>query len=186
MSLLSRVLSRKLNLVVALPLLTLWLGGCVTASPVAIDYDPQADFAAMRSYCVLDPLADGPVSPLEIKRASQAVDGLLRGRYVPASNAESADFLVRVQMLAVERVAVYEDQMSIFGGYQYFGFGWQAPLQVRQYREASLVVDVLSPQFSPLWRGSMLSSAGRYSEPEYQHQRMREEAALILNRFPPY
>jgi hypothetical protein len=169
-----------------LALLSLWLGACATSSPVAVDYDPQADLTSLGSFYLLDPMANGPVSPLELKNAEQTVDGLLRMRYRPAENAESADFLVRVQVLAVDRVAVYEDSFALYGGYRYWGWGWQVPLDVRYYREATLVVDVMSPQHSPLWRGSMISSAGRYRDPAQRHQRVREEAALILNRFPPY
>lgn len=168
---------------VALSLLV--LGGCAGAPPVAVDYDPQADFSAMHSYYILDPLATGPVSPLEIKRARQALDGLLRLRYQPVQHPEDADFLVRLQMLAVEKVAVYEDSLALYGGYRYWGFGWRAPLEVRQYRENTLVLDILSPDNSPLWRSSIPSAAAGYADPAQSQQRVREEVALMLNRFPP-
>ncbi|WGL16003.1 DUF4136 domain-containing protein [Microbulbifer bruguierae] len=168
-------------------ILALGLGGCVnTASRVAVDYDPNFKFANLRSYYLLDTLASGPVSPLESKRASQAVDDILKGSYQPAASAEEADFLVRVQLFSSDKVAVYQDPFSIYGGYRYFGFGWRAPLRVREYRESSLIVDVLSPENAPLWRGSVPSTAGRFDAPEQQLFRLREEAALILGRFPPY
>lgn len=167
-------------------LLALALAGCVATSPVAVDYDPQADFSRLESYYLLDPLASGPVSPLELKRVRQAADGLLRMRYRPAESAESADFVVRVQLYSVDKVAVYEDSLALYGGYRYWGWGWRAPLDVRHYRENTLVVDILSPERSPLWRGSTVSSAGRYRDPAQNQQRLREEMALIFNRFPPY
>ncbi|WP_323846661.1 DUF4136 domain-containing protein [Microbulbifer magnicolonia] len=164
----------------------LLLAGCATVPPVAVDYDPQADFAGLRTYYLLEPLATGPVSPLEIKRARQALDALLRMRYQPAQSADSADFLVRLQLNSVEKVAVYEDSYALYGGYRYWGFGWRAPLEVRQYRENFLVLDVLSPQSSPLWRASTPSAAARYADPAQSQQRLSEELALMLNRFPPY
>ncbi|SDJ99711.1 DUF4136 domain-containing protein [Microbulbifer yueqingensis] len=165
--------------------LFLLLGGCATAPPVALDYDPQADFSGLRTYHLLDPLATGPVSPLELKRARQAVEGILSNRYRSVEHPEDADFLVQVQMQSVEKVAVYEDRFGLYGGYRYWGFGWRAPVEVREYRQDILVVDVLSPENSPLWRASMPSRAGRYRDPAQRHQRLREEAALLLNRFPP-
>ncbi|MFI2812965.1 MULTISPECIES: DUF4136 domain-containing protein [unclassified Microbulbifer] len=166
-------------------LLLLVLGGCAAAPQVAVDYDPQADFAGMRTYYLLDPVATGPVTPLEIKRARQAVEGILQNRYRAVDNTDDADFLVQVQFQAVEKVAVYEDSFGLYGGYRYWGFGWRSPVEVRQYRQDTLVVDILSPESSPLWRGSMPSSAGRYQDPAQRQQRLREEAALLLNRFPP-
>ena len=168
-----------------LAVLSLWLGGCASSPPVAVDYDPQADFSRLQSYYLLDPLANGPVSPLELKRAGQAVDGLLRMRFSPAASPEEADFLVRVQLQASQRVAVYEDTLGLYGGSRYWGLGWQVPLNVREYRQTILVVDMLSPTNAPLWRGSLPSGAQGAGSPEQQQQRLREEAALILNRFPP-
>ncbi|QIL91239.1 DUF4136 domain-containing protein [Microbulbifer sp. SH-1] len=167
-------------------LLAAGLGGCAAPNPVAVDYDPGFKFANLRSYHLLDTLANGPVSPFESKRASQAVDEMLRGTYTPAASRDAADFLVRVQLFSADKVAVYEDPFSIYGGYRYFGFGWRAPLRVREYRENTLIIDVLSPEEAPLWRGSMPSTATRYESPEQQMFRLREEAAMILARFPPY
>lgn len=166
--------------------LGLWLGGCATPNPVAVDYDPAFKFATLRSYYLLDPLASGQVSPFEIKRAQQAVDGQLQGRYQKVESREAADFLVRVQLLSSDKVAVYEDPFSIYGGYRYFGFGWRAPLRVREYRESNLIVDVLGPDNAPLWRGSLQSKAAGLGDPGVQQQRLNEEAAMILGRFPPY
>ncbi|MCQ3828863.1 DUF4136 domain-containing protein [Microbulbifer elongatus] len=167
-------------------LAALLLAGCAAPNPVAVDYDPTYKFANLRSYYLLDTLANGPVSPFESKRANQAVDDILKGSYQPAASREEADFLVRVQLFSADKVAVYEDPFSIYGGYRYFGFGWRAPLRVREYRESSLIVDVLSPDEAPLWRGSMPSVAGRHEAPEQQLFQLRQEASQILARFPPY
>ena len=166
-------------------LIVLSLTSCAVAPPVAIDYDSQADFSRLHTYYLLDPLASGRVSPLEIKRAREAADGELRQRFQPAKSAESADFLVRLQLVAVDKVAVYDDSLSLYGGYHAWGFGWRAPLEVRQYRQDTLVLDVLSPDSEPLWRGSTPSAATRFADPAQRLQRMREELALLLNRFPP-
>lgn len=166
-------------------LTVLFLAGCVSAPPVAVDYDPQADFSSLHSYYLLAPLATGPVSPLEIKRVRRAADDMLRQRYMSADSPESADFLVRVQLNAVEKVAVYEDSFALYGGYRYWGWGWRAPLHVRQYRENTLVMDVMSADNSPLWSGSMPSAAARYPDPVQSQQQLREEMGLLLSRFPP-
>jgi hypothetical protein len=153
---------------------------------VAVDYDTQANFSRLQTYYLLDPLASGPVAPLELKRARQAVEGQLQLRYRPAASADEADFLVRVQLQGTERVAVYEDRFGVYGGHGPWGFGWQVPLNVRQYRQVYLVIDALSPEQAPLWRGSLPSRAMGARSPEEQQQRLYNEAALILNRFPPY
>ncbi|MFD1217368.1 MULTISPECIES: DUF4136 domain-containing protein [Microbulbifer] len=166
--------------------LGLWLAGCAASNPVAVDYDPAFKFANLRSYYMLDPLASGPVSPFEIKRARQAIDNQLRGRYTPAESRDQADFLVRVQLMSSDKVAVYEDPFSLYGGYGYFGLGWRAPLRVREYTQSTLVVDVSSADDAPLWRGSLPSKAAGFDDPRRQLQRFNEEAALIIGRFPPY
>lgn len=165
---------------------SLWLAGCAAPNPVAVDYDPAFKFANLRSFYMLDPLASGQVSPFEIKRARQAVESQLRGRYSLVESREQADFLVRVQLLSSDKVAVYEDPFSLYGGYGYFGFGWRAPLRVREYTQSTLLVDMLSTDDAPLWRGSLPSKAAGIDEPQLQQQRFTEEAALIIGRFPPY
>ncbi|WP_066961240.1 DUF4136 domain-containing protein [Microbulbifer sp. Q7] len=186
MASLSSILRSTLRVAALGVVLVVGLGGCASPNPVAVDYDPTFKFANLRSYYLMDTLANGPVSPFESKRASQAVNDVLKGSYQPAATPEEADFLVRVQLFSSDKVAVYEDPFSIYGGYRYFGFGWRAPLRVREYRESTLIVDVLSPEQAPLWRGSMPSVAGRHAAPEQQLFRLREEAGMILARFPPY
>lgn len=167
-------------------LAVLLLAGCASVPPVAVDYDPQADFSSLHSYYLLDPVVSGPISPLEVKRVKRAADEILRQHYMSADNPESADFLVRMQLHSVDKVAVYEDSFALYGGYRYWGFGWRAPLTVRQYRDNTLVMDVLSPDNSPLWSGSLRSTADRYDDPAQRQQQLREEVALLLSRFPPY
>ncbi len=164
----------------------LWLAGCASAPPVALDYDPQADFSRLQTYFLLDPLASGPVAPLELKRARQAVERQLQLRYRPAASAGDADFLIRVQLQGAERVVVHEDRLGLYGGRGPWGFGWQVPLNVRQYRQVYLVIDALSPDKAPLWRASLPSAAMGARSPEEQQLRLGSEAALLLNRFPPY
>lgn len=169
-----------------LTLAALLLASCATAPPpVAVDYDPQADFSGLRSYYLLDPLATGAFSPLDLKRARNAADNLLGMRFERAKDAASADFLVRLQLVSEEKIAVHEDTFGLYGGYRYWGFGWRVPLQVRQYRRDILVLDILSPDNSPLWRASVPSGASRYADPARRQQRLSEDMALLLNRFPP-
>ncbi|MCW8126813.1 DUF4136 domain-containing protein [Microbulbifer halophilus] len=169
-----------------LALAALLLASCAAGPPpVAVDYDPQAEFSGLRSYYLLDPLATGAFSPLDLKRARNAADSLLGMRFERAKDAASADFLVRLQLVSEEKVAVYEDSFGLYGGYHSWGFGWRAPLQVRQYRRDILVLDILSPDKSPLWRASVPSGAGRHDDPVRRQQRLREDLALLLNRFPP-
>ncbi|WP_237067555.1 DUF4136 domain-containing protein [Microbulbifer guangxiensis] len=153
---------------------------------MALDYDPQADFSRLQTYFLLDPLASGPVAPLELKRARQAVERQLQLRYRPAASAGDADFLIRVQLQGAERVVVHEDRLGLYGGRGPWGFGWQVPLNVRQYRQVYLVIDALSPDKAPLWRASLPSAAMGARSPEEQQLRLGSEAALLLNRFPPY
>lgn len=178
------VLCRYLSIAFALSVL-LWIGGCANTKPVAVDYDPQADLTHLETFYLLEPLADELVSPLEMKRANQAVDETLRRRYLVADSAASADFLVQVQLRVVERTTLQQDPMVVYGGYSrwnYWGFG--APLRSHKYRESTLIVDILSPSRSPLWRGSLVMKPGK-RKPEEAYQLLREEAAQILNRFPP-
>ena len=166
--------------------LGLWLGGCASPGPVSVDYDPGFKFANLRSYYMADPLASGKVSPFEIKRASQAIDNQLRGRYRRADSREQADFLVRVQLLSSDKLAVYDNPVSLYGGYGYFGFGWRPPLRVREYTDSTLVVDMQGPDDAPLWRGTLRSDAVGIDDPVRQQQGFDGEAALIIGRFPPY
>ncbi|WP_346837729.1 DUF4136 domain-containing protein [Microbulbifer sp. SAOS-129_SWC] len=161
------------------------LGGCVSTPPVAVDYDAQADFSHLQSYYLLDPLATGAVSPLQVKRARRALDGLLRRRYRPADSAADADFQVRLQLLAEDKVAVYDDSLSLYGGYGFWGFGWRAPLAVHPVREDTLVLDMLAPDGQPLWHGSLPSAAAGDADPGRRQQRLHEELAQMLSRFPP-
>lgn len=169
----------------------LLLAAC-SAVQVSTDYDPEADFAALKTWAWLprkarttgDPRLD---SSLVHKRIREAVEAQLVERGYRKVASARADFLVAYHT-AVERKI---DVDTIYRGYGYHpdAWGWGAGHQqtmVYEYDQGTLLLDVLDPKAHRLlWRGSASAVVSEQSTPEKRTKLVNEAVAKLLDRFPP-
>ena len=169
-------------------LLALALVGCSSVR-VSTDYDPQADFSALRSYAWLaesqpptgDPRIDNALVDARIRGA---IDAQLAERGLRRVEAPEADFLVAYHV-AVERKLDVQTVYRSYGRAGWGGAGYSDTV-VRDYEEGALLIDFLRPGAGDLlWRGSAQTRLREQRTPEARDGYVREIVAKILDAYPP-
>ncbi len=174
------------------------LGGCATVS-VGYDFDPQANFADLRSYAWIDepreptgdPRIDG--NTLLESRVREAVDRALGQRGYVKDVSGEPDFLLNFFVTLDERTSVrtlnryygYGPGWAWGYGYRYAPYGW-SETYVYEYDEGTLILDVVGSDSRQLiWRGSGTDLLSLQSTPERRQEDLDRVAEAILENFPP-
>ncbi len=166
--------------------LLLGLTACSGIS-VTHDYDPQADFSAMKTYSwYAAPAAAAGVDTLTTQRISRAVDAELPLRGYRKVDGGTPDFLVHALASIHQRIEAVPTTTTVGygwrGGYMAYGTG----TEIRTYDEGTLILDVISPATKQLvWRGTAKAAVYGDRSPEEREARIREAVAMILESFPP-
>jgi hypothetical protein len=168
------------------------LSGCASVQ-VGSDYDKAASFAGYQSFAIMQRDHEGAHNPLVVTRAEDAIrEELVRKGYVAAANAQSADFTVDFTIGSKERTDVnsypepYGGAGWGWGGGGWWGGGyWGNNLDVRQYREGTLSIDIFDAKSRrPVWHGWAKKELSR-KDIEQSEQPIRHSVAAVLAKFPP-
>jgi hypothetical protein len=174
-----------------LPCLAVLLGGC-SAAMVRSHYNPQANFAALRTYAWLpkDQAAPGDQqTPDENfdRRIHDDVDRDLQAKgYTPAGDA-APDFLLNYRFSDTPVSALQGDpSYRAWGTWWTVGPGWQMESS-DDFEEGSLFLAVLDPTHQGMyWLG--IAEARLVPTMSYGRtiERIDETVAELLKRFPPH
>lgn len=175
-------------------LIAVTLAGCTTLQ-VGSDYDRSASFANFHTFTIMQRAHRGAHNPLVVSRAQDDItQALIRKGYQLASDPAAADFAVDFTIGSRERTDInsYPDP---YAGMGWAGWGWGpgwwggpywgSDLDVRQYREGTLSIDVFDAHtHRPVWHG--------WAKKELTSQDLRNSAGpirtavdSILAKFPP-
>jgi len=188
-------MSRKTLWIVA-ALAALLMQGCATGAQVRVDFDPKADFQALRSYAWAPMTAEEQQqksrNSLTHERIQSAVDAHLNARGYKKVAEAQADFLVTHSVTVESRTQVQNTQMSVgygrYGGHGGVGVGYGIPVEstVYQYKVGTLVIDVIDARQKRLvWRGSGERTLGEDQTPEKRTEIINATVNEVLSRFPP-
>ena len=168
------------------------LQGCATVQ-VSSDYDRAADFAGYHSFTIMQREHHGTQNPLIATRTEDDIRQQLQQQgLVFASDPSAADFSVDFTIGAKERT----DVNSYPGMYAGAGWGWGRggwwggpywgpDLDVRQYREGTLSIDIFDAHtHRPVWHGWARKELTR-KDIEQSAEPIRRAVASVLSRFPP-
>ncbi|MEM8883178.1 MAG: DUF4136 domain-containing protein [Planctomycetota bacterium] len=163
------------------------LVGCSTIS-TTYDFDPKADFSGLRSYSWRQPVTEAgddkveETNPLVVQRVKRALDTQLAANGF-TRRERGGDFEIVFYLRSRERTEV---RQSYGAGYGYRYGGWGGTVDVYQYEEGSLIVDVINPKTSDaIWRGVARSALPRNPTPEQTDKLINEAVEKILQNFPP-
>jgi hypothetical protein len=169
---------------VLLAALTIFAIACGGPSvSVNYDYDTEYDFSNMKRYAYLPIKATGTVSELKIRRFVDAVNNHLQTQGYTLST-ENPDFLVALHSATKDKTSVTDwgygmgARSSWYGGYR--------DIDVSQYTEGTIFVDVVDPESRNLvWRGTATSAVDDSASPDKQNEQFAKIAARIFANFPP-
>ncbi len=162
--------------------------GC-SSIKISNDYDKDADFKVYKTYDWLDNRPGVSDDVINAMRQHQLFDKRLR----PAVEAElNAKGLSRNQtapdILLTYHVGV-EDKVDVTDwGYGYSGhyYGYQRDIQVYQYNEGTLILDMIEARSMQLvWRASATKTIDEKPNPEQAEQKISQVVAKLLSVYPP-
>jgi Domain of unknown function (DUF4136) len=178
------------SLVVTLGLLS----GCATQLQVGSDYDRTATFRGYHTFTVIQREHSGletPLNPLVAVRVEDAIKADLNEKgYVEAVDPQAADFAVGFTIGSRERTDITSYPQP------YAGWGWGGPrwwggpywgdaVDVRQYREGTLSLDVFDARsHRPVWHGWAKKELSD-DDMEHSEEHVRHAVTAVLAGFPP-
>ncbi len=187
-----------------LTLTALLLAALVATTAVArvkvkTDYDPAADFSALKVWAWP---ADGPGQvkmaltkdddPEALRKRLEpallaAVEAALAKKgFVKAAPGQAPDFLVAYFGL----ISVNTDA-QVIGQFLPGTMEWGIPpfegrtQSLKIYEQGSIVLDVMSPTGRPMWRGIAQAEAHRDRPQAEREKNVREAINDLIKRFPP-
>ena len=170
------------------------VSGCATELRVGSDYDRSATFRDYHTFTVMQREHSGlenPLNPLVAARVEDAIRADLNEKgYVEAGDPQEADFTIDFTIGSRERTDITTYPQP------YAGWGWGGPrswggpywgdaVDVRQYREGTLSIDVFDAHsHRPVWHGW---AKKEISDDDIEHSAgpVQRAVAAVLAKFPP-
>jgi hypothetical protein len=158
--------------------------GCSSLT-VNHDFDPDADFAAYRTYAWASQSqssSEAGASDLVMQRVRRAVDAELQKEGLSRVEAEP-DLLVASHTGVKDKINV-TDWGYTYGDY-YWGWGGRQ-IDVYQYQQGTLVVDLIDYGSKELvWRGWAQKTLDENPTPERMDRTIQDAVKKIFERYPP-
>lgn len=161
--------------------------GCSTVS-VTSDYDPASNFTGYKTFAVSEKSIDGSAlekAPLIKKRVIDAVASEMRKKGMVQTWEDKADLVVYPFASTKDKINVTDWGYGYGGGY-WGMYPYGRNIDVSQYTEASLVLDLVNNKTHELlWRGIGTGAVQPSESPEARTEAVGEAVAQILAKFPP-
>jgi hypothetical protein len=185
-------MKRKAVLLLMTAAMLFMLSSCSSVT-VKSDYDPGVDFSKLETFALYSgkviPGDELYQHPLIKKRVENNIKEELQKKGYKLVDEKDADFIV------VPHAGVKDKtQITNWGGAGY-GYGWYDPwwgpygsgIDVNQYEESTLVIDIVSRKNKQMvWRGMGTGIVNDgYSSPEKQNETVKKYVTQILSEFPP-
>ncbi|MCI0693727.1 DUF4136 domain-containing protein [candidate division KSB1 bacterium] len=162
--------------------------GCSSVN-IKHDYDNEANFAALKTYAWMaaPTNATGSVqaalqrNSLMDKRIKESTDRQLAAKGY-TTDANNPDFLVMYHVGAENKINVTD-----WGyGYGRYGRWYGGGVEVNQYKEGTLILDVIEAKSKQLvWRGFAAATLDPNASMETRKKRLDDVMTKILAEFPP-
>jgi hypothetical protein len=167
------------------------LAGC-SSYTITSDYDSNASFASLKTYkWAIDPAnASGNLllkNQLLGKRVKAAIDSELAAKGMTLVTSGDADLIVASHLTTKDKLNI-TDWGYGYGGGWYHGYGgYGSNVDVTQYTEGTLVIDLINGKAKDLiWRGVATGAiASTPPPPEELEARIKEVVGAILAEYPP-
>jgi hypothetical protein len=162
----------------------IFLSGCSTIS-VHQDYDPEYDFSKLKTFGFIPLSKEAGIDQLSADKLGNAIKTELLAKGYNLS--DKADFGIALLFSSKTKTNV---QSYGYGyGYGYYGrpgYGGMGGVDVTQYDEGTLVIDVIDMAENKLvWRGIGSGAMSQSPTVEERTKNINKAVAQILEQFPP-
>ena len=163
------------------------LTACSNTPKISTDYDQNHNFGIIKSYHIVS--KKRPVSDLIVSRISHALDRSMAARGISKVSASEADILIDFMVVTKDKTRVtsyntgygYRGFGNPYGG---FGYGGVNNIDVRQYTEGSLLIDLVNPSSNTtVWRGTSTAIV-RERTPEQKTELANLHTEAIVQQMP--
>lgn len=181
----------------ALATLALLLASCETLR-VGSDHDPAASFSGYHTFTLMPRQHLDVHNPLVVQRTEDDIKAYLESRgYQYVSDPAQADFAVDFTIGSHERTDIRSYPEPWGGPWAWGPRGWYGRpgwwggpywgngIDVRQYREGTLSIDVFDDRtHRPVWHGWAKKTLSR-ADIQHSEEPIRQAVAAVLAKFPP-
>jgi hypothetical protein len=181
----------RLNLIAALAGLAI-LAGCSSGYDIKYDYDMDSNFSAFHTYKWISRTvtnANGSAATAQQnnslleKRIHSAVDTQMSAKGFTLTE-DNPDILLVYYVGLKDKIDVTDWGYTYAGSY--WGGGMGRNVDVYQYTEGTLIVDMVNASDKQLaWRGSATGVVEPGRSPEQMEARINDVAARIFKNYPP-
>jgi hypothetical protein len=168
-------------------ILALLACGCETLR-TGSDYDHTATFTGLHSFTLMRRQHDQIRNPLVAQRTEDAIkaDLLTRG-YAYVEDPAKADFVVDFTLGSRERTDITTYPSPWGSGWSGAGWWggpyWGNTIDVRQYTEGTLSIDIFDSQsHRPVWHGWAKKTL---SQDDVDYSELNRAVSAVLEKFPP-
>ncbi len=177
----------KISKLLFLPIIALIIASCSSVK-VTTDYDTKVDLNQYKTFAFYKKGIDkAAISDLDKKRIMRAVESELMAKGMKKS--ATPDVLVSLFTKSRERININDNNFGRGFGY---GWGWNPwmwnganRLNVNQYTEGTLFLDILDAKKKELvWQG-VGTGALKMSNVEKREARIKEFVKEIMAKYPP-
>ena len=151
---------------------------------VMTDYDTKVNFNQYKTFAFYKTGIDkAPISDLDKKRIMRAVEAELIAKGMTKSS--NPDVLVSLFTKSRERININENNFGYGFGWNPWMWGGPNRINVNQYTEGTLFLDIIDARKKELvWQG-IGSGALRMSNMEKREARIKEFVKEIMAKYPP-
>jgi hypothetical protein len=194
-----RFAGRPVTAAVALAIAVLVASTTTARVKVQTDFDPKADFTPLKVWAWPD---DGP-GQMKMALTKDDDPETLRRRFEPVIVAAVEEVMAKKGFQKAAAGQAPDFRVTYFGllsmntSAQVMGqflpgtMEWGIPpfegrtQSLKIYEQGSLVLDILSPDHKPMWRGIARAEAHRDRPDAERNKKMREAVNDLLKNFPP-
>lgn len=166
-----------------LPMIALLITSCSSVR-VMTDYDTKADFNQYKTFAFYKTGIDkATISDLDKKRIMRAIEAELLAKGMTKS--ATPDVLVSLFTKSRERININDNNWGYGWGWNPWMWGGANRLDVNQYTEGTLFLDIIDAKNKELvWQG-IGTGALRIQNIEKKEARIKEFVAEIMAKYPP-
>ena len=163
------------------------LAACSSTPKVNTDYNPKHNFGTIKSYHIVN--KERSVNDLIVSRITSALDNSMTARGIKKVDAANADILIDFMVITKDKTRVtsyntgygYRGFATPYGG---FGYGGINNVDVHQYTEGSLLIDLVDPSNKKtVWRGTSTATV-KNRTPEEKTELANLHTETIVQKMP--